>query len=232
MIARSAALVLLTASAAFAGQTEETWSEGDLKLDYLLHLPEGYEDSEEAYPLVLFLHGAGERGDDVSKVAKHGPPKLIKAGKDLPAVVVSPQCPAGQWWSAENAGPFLKAMVAKYRVDADRVYVTGLSMGGYGTWALIAETPGTIAAAAPVCGGGKPAAIGDLNGLPVWAFHGDADSVVPLSQSEKMVEAAKENGGDVKLTVYPGVQHDSWTRTYDDPAFWEWLFSKKRSDRG
>ena len=230
MIARTT-LALLVATTALAGQTEETWTEGGQSLDYLLHLPDGHGEGDKKFPLVLFLHGAGEQGDDVQRVAKHGPPKFAKAGQDLPYILVSPQCPAGDWWSADKTRPFLEAMVAKHDADPDRVYVTGLSMGGYGTWSLIGEIPDKIAAAAPVCGGGEPAKVGPLNGLPIWAFHGDADPVVPLSQSERMVEAAKENGGDVKLTVYPGVKHDSWTQTYDDPEFWKWLLSKNRSDR-
>jgi predicted peptidase len=205
-----------------------------VELDYLLHLPAGYdEDRQQAWPLILFLHGAGERGDDVERVATHGPPKLIAAGKDIPAVVVSPQCPANQWWTdhLEALTALLDQTARRYRVDPDRVYVTGLSMGGYGTWALLArDTQRRFAAAIPICGGGNRMGLLRAVDLPIWAFHGEADEVVPLDETTRLVESLQKRGAkNVKLTTYPGVEHDSWTQTYDDPAVWEWLFAQRRS---
>jgi len=144
---------------------------------------------------------------------------------------VSPQCPANQWWTdhLEALTALLDQTARKYRVDRDRVYVTGLSMGGYGTWALLARHPERFAAALPICGGGNRAGLARAMDLPIWAFHGEADPVVPLDETTRLVDAMKTRGArNVKLTTYPGVQHDSWTQTYDDPAVWEWLFAQKR----
>ncbi|HEX41478.1 MAG TPA: phospholipase [Phycisphaerales bacterium] len=204
----------------------------NVRCGYLLYLPAGYEPAGKKWPLMLFLHGAGERGSDLNKVKLHGPPKLVEQGKDLPFIVVSPQCPAGQWWpdQVETLKALVDTVAAEYAVDAVRIYVTGLSMGGYGTWALAGAYPDTFAAAAPICGGGQPFTAGKLKTVPVWAFHGAKDSVVPLSQSENMVEALNRAGGSAKLTVYPDANHDSWTATYDNPQLYEWLLqhTKKR----
>ena len=208
-----------------------------VELDYLLHLPQGYDKSakDQKWPLILFLHGAGERGSDLEIVKKHGPPKLIAAGKDIPAIVISPQCPTDEWWNDHIDG--LLALLAdvqkKHNVDPDRVYVTGLSMGGFGTWALLAREPQRFAAAIPICGGGSRLGLQRAANTPIWAFHGDADPVVPVDESTRLVEAMKARGAqNVKLTIYPGVAHDSWTQTYDDPAVWEWLFAQKRPGPG
>lgn len=215
-------------------QTEHAFS-GEVTIpvaaDYLLYLPEGYEERDEAWPLLLFLHGAGERGDSLGLVKQHGPPKLIARGERLPFIVVSPQQSADGWWDPYVLDALLDEIVATHRVDEDRVYVTGLSMGGFGTWALIALDPDRFAAAAPICGGGTPRLMCGIGRLPVWAFHGADDPVVPLRRSEEMADALDACGGDVRLTVYPGVGHDSWTRTYDDPRFFDWLLAHRRSDR-
>ena len=230
-------LLAAVASASLAADQKPMTFKSTIKhqaeLDYLLSLPQGYDDDKEkSWPLILFLHGAGERGDDVNLVAKHGPPKLIAAGKDIPAIVVSPQCPTDQWWTdhLEALTALLDETARKYRVDPDRVYVTGLSMGGYGTWALLArDTERRFAAAIPICGGGNRMGLLRAVELPIWAFHGDADPVVPLDETTRLVESLQKRGSkNVKLTVYPGVEHDSWTQTYDDPAVWEWLFAQKR----
>ncbi|MBS0262983.1 MAG: prolyl oligopeptidase family serine peptidase [Planctomycetes bacterium] len=197
-------------------------------LNYLLYLPQDYDTSTKPWPLVLFLHGAGESGTEIEKVKLHGPPKLIAAGKTFPAIVVSPQS-AGRGWNPQSLNPLLDDLVAKYRVDKDRIYVTGLSMGGFGTWALAAASPQRFAAIAPICGGGNPADAAKIKHLPIWVFHGAKDNVVPLSASESMVKALQAAGAaDVKFTVYPEAAHDSWTETYDNPEFFEWLFKQKR----
>jgi predicted peptidase len=207
-------------------------------LDYLLHLPRDYTPTgERLWPLLLFLHGAGERGTNLALVATHGPPKLVKNRSDFPFIVVSPQCSAGQTWDNDELLALLTEVIATHRVDPSRVYLTGLSMGGYGTWSLGLSHPEQFAAIAPICGGGDilkvllpdPARAAALKSLPVWAFHGAKDPVVPLSESERMVNALRRAGAtNVQLTVYPEAQHDSWTETYDNPKFYEWLLAQQR----
>lgn len=198
-----------------------------VKLKYLLCLPKDYA-SQPAWPLLLFLHGAGERGTNLEAVKKHGPPKLIAAGQAFPFIVVAPQCPNDRWWEPVTLSALLDEIVEKYRVDRDRIYVTGLSMGGFGTWSLAASTPNRFAAIAPVCGGGEPYWARTLTHLPTWIFHGGKDGVVPLQRSEQMQQAMKKQGADVKLTVYPEAGHDSWTATYANPEFYDWLLTHRR----
>jgi predicted peptidase len=199
-----------------------------VELNYLLYLPKDYE-SKESWPLVLFLHGAGERGDNLEVLKKHGPPKLIAAGKEFPAIIVSPQCPKNKWWDPFEVDAFLDDIIARYKVDKDRVYVTGLSMGGFGTFALAARSANKLAAIAPICGGGDPSAARRYPKLPIWVFHGAKDPAVKLEQSQIMVDALTSFGGSPKFTIYPDAVHDSWTETYDNPEFWEWLFAQKRN---
>jgi predicted peptidase len=198
-----------------------------VQMKYLLYLPKDY-DRKESWPLLLFLHGAGERGDNLDLVKVHGPPKLIGAGKDFPFIVVSPQCPNGRWWEPLELAALLDEIVEKHKVDQDRIYVTGLSMGGFGTWSLAAYQPKRLAAIVPICGGGEPFTTRLFSHIPAWVFHGAKDSAVPLERSEKMVEALKKAGGDVKFTVYPEAGHDSWTETYNNPELYEWLLQQKR----
>jgi len=204
-----------------------------LGCSYLLFLPEAYGEQEKAWPLMLFLHGAGERGNNLQLVKKHGPPKIAEKEKDFPFIVVSPQCPKEQWWddNLDVLIHLLDDIVARYAVDEERIYLTGLSMGGYGTWDLASRYPDRFAAIAPVCGGGTlPMAYG-LTEIPIWAFHGAKDSVVPVEESEQMVELVNRRGGNAKLTVYPEAGHDSWTETYDNQEFYDWLLEHRRSDR-
>lgn len=195
---------------------------------YLLYLPQEYETNNQRFPLMLFLHGAGERGNNLKLVTKHGPPKLIENGKDFPFIIVSPQCPPNQWWSTEFLNILLNEIVSKYRVDEDRIYVTGLSMGGFGTWALALEYPDRFAAIAPICGGGSPYEACKIKHLPIWVFHGAKDEAVPISKSEEMVAALKACAGNVKFTVYSEAGHDSWTETYNNPELYEWLLKHRR----
>ena len=196
---------------------------------YLLYLPKGYGKTRKRWPLILFLHGAGERGDDLELVKKHGPPKVAEK-KRLPFIVVSPQCPAGRWWT--NCSDMLTALLdevaAKYAVDEGRIYLTGLSMGGYGTWSLAVEHPERFAAIAPICGGGNHHVVGVLKKVPAWVFHGEKDTVVPIVESERMVAALKACGGNVKFTAYPEAAHDSWTKTYNSARLYEWFLKHRR----
>ena len=201
-----------------------------VKLSYLLYLPKDYE-AKESVPLMLFLHGAGERGDDVQKVKKWGVPMQIEAGRAFPCIVVSPQCPKDGSWQPFELTALLDEIVEKYKVDQDRIYVTGLSMGGFGTWAMAATSPKRFAAIVPICGGGDPQSAKRIVHIPTWVFHGAQDKTVPLERSEIMVEALKKNGGNVRFTVYPEVGHESWTPAYDTPELYDWLFQQKRAPK-
>jgi len=198
-----------------------------IRAQYLLYLPENYTEQKK-WPLMLFLHGAGERGDSLDLVKVHGPPKLIDNSKLFPFIILSPQCPNDQWWSVEVLDVLLDDICKRYRVDEDHIYVTGLSMGGYGTWALAIEYPSRFAAIAPICGGGNPLKVKYIKHLPTWVFHGAKDQVVPFKSSQEMVDALKEAGGNVQFTVYPEAGHDSWTETYDNPEFHEWLLKQSK----
>lgn len=210
-------------------QTEQRFRSVGGTVRYLLALPPGYEaDPGRRWPLILFLHGAGERGDDLARVRGHGVPKAVDDGVDVPAIVVSPQCPADQHWSAPVLVQLLDEVARARRADPDRIYLTGLSMGGFGAWELALAQPWRFAALAPVCGGGDPLRVAAIRHLPVWAFHGALDDVVPLGLSEEMVEALRRAGGDVRFTVYPEAGHDSWTQTYANPELYRWLFAQVR----
>jgi predicted peptidase len=205
-----------------------------VKLNYLLYLPKGYNPKpKEKYPLILFLHGAGERGDDLNRVKVHGIPKIVEQKDDFPFIAVSPQCPADSWWTGEleALNALLDDIIGKYAVDENRIYLTGLSMGGYGTWSLAIAYPKRFAAIVPICGGGGTSdivRISAIKDVPAWVFHGAKDSVVKLEQSERMVNALKQAGGNVKFTVYPDADHDSWTATYDNPELYEWLSKQSK----
>jgi len=199
-----------------------------VQLNYLLCLPKDY-DKQDKWPVLLFLHGSGERGDDIELVKKHGPPKLIAAGQDFPFIVASPQCPSDKGWEPIELVTLLDDLAKTYKVDQDRLYVTGLSMGGYGTWSLAAYAPKKLAAIAPICGGGEAFMTKRCAHLPVWVFHGAKDTGVPLERSQVMVEALKKNGGNRKLTVYLEAGHDAWTETYSNPEFYTWLLEQKRT---
>ena len=184
-------------------------------LGYWLYLPKNHGQGNEKFPLLLFLHGSGERGQELAVVKKHGPPKLIEQGKHFPFVVVSPQCPANQRWNAALLLALLDDLEAKYAIDPQRVCVTGLSMGGSGTWSLVAAAPQRFAAAVPICGHGDPWMAGPASRLPVWVVVGDKDGVA--ANCIGMVDSLRARGADVKFTLMPGVGHDSWTPKTGSP---------------
>lgn len=241
---------LLRAADGLTAETFATRLSRDAGYRYLLYRPEGSAaDPARRWPVLLFLHGAGERGDDPWLVAKHGPPKLVRAGAVLtPAeqsaaaaarqfIIVSPQCPAGATWDGETLLALLDEVLRTSPADPARVYVSGLSMGGYGTWSLLVRAPGRFAAAVPICGGGQtiellvagPAQREALKTLGVWVFHGEKDPTVPVAESERMVAALRRAGHPgVRLTVYPEAKHDSWTATYADPGLYAWLLQHRR----
>jgi predicted peptidase len=201
------------------------------------------------YPLVIFLHGSGERGSDNERQLIWGAGAFIKEEnrKKYPCYVVAPQCPSDKRWleidwtlpthdmpeePSETMALVIELMekvIDEYPINERRIYLTGLSMGGYGTWDLISRLPDKFAAAAPVCGGGDEHQAGKLLDLPIWVFHGENDTTVPTDRSRHMVRAIKDAGGTkIKYTEYPGVGHGSWKPAYADPEFIKWMFEQKK----
>lgn len=210
-----------------------------VSLPYLLHLPDGYdEDPEKQWPVMLFLHGSGERGDDLAALRNHSLLKVINEKPSMvPFIVVAPQCPLDNRWICYTDAlmALLNKVITDYRVDESRVYLTGLSLGGEGTWYLASEYPTRFAAIAPICGRGRsnlgfPDRLQRMAHMPVWVFHGDADDVVPEQESRTLTDALKSYGGNVRYTVYPGVGHDSWTATYNNPALYDWFLEHRIED--
>ncbi len=194
-----------------------------------LYLPEGY-DAQPArhWPLIVFLHGSGERGSDLAQVKAHGLPRLIDAGLAPPAIVVSPQCEADQEWDPHALHALLLALRRSLRIDPARVTATGLSMGGGGCWNWAMTWPEDLAGIAPVCGYGNDERIARMRAVPVRAYHGADDTVVPLAAQRDLVAALRAAGGEAELTVYPGVGHDAWNPAYADPALLPWLLARRR----
>lgn len=204
-------------------------------IGYYAYLPEDhYYNADQKFPLMIFLHGSGEKGNgttELNRVLVHGPPKLVKNGRALPFIIISPQLPSSQGgWPVGLVDELIARAKAAYRVDTTRIYVTGLSMGGYGTWSYATSRPNVVAAVVPIAGAGNNGAACTMKNVPTWAFHGDADGTVNYSGSVNMVNAIKACSPaaavEPKITIYPGVGHDSWTRTYDGSAghdIYTWL---------
>ncbi len=219
-------LLILSIKPSSAQQKAEQFN---IPVSYLLYLPKDYnKDTTKKWPLMIFLHGSGEAGTDLEKVKVHGPAKLIEQGKQYPFIVVSPQAPPGEGWEPQIIIRLVKGVQSKYNVDKDRIYLTGLSMGGFGTWATAIKFPNLFAAIAPVCGGGDTAEIAKLKTMPVWCFHGAKDKVVPPRESYRMIDALKKVNSNVKLTIYPDAEHDSWTATYNNDSLYSWMLEQKR----
>jgi len=198
-------------------------------LDYLVYLPADYDqDKAKFWPLVVFLHGSGERGADVQLVRKTGLTQTLEQRGATAYVMIAPQCPLGGGWNTGALDKLLDQTLTDYRIDKKRVILTGLSMGGYGTWKWGAEHPERFAALIPVCGGGKPETATSLKGMPIWGFHGDADTAVKLTAGQAMIDAAKQAGAVAKFTIYPGVGHQSWGKAYTEPELESWILAKKK----
>ena len=214
------------------------------QLDYLLFLPKDYsETANKKWPVIMFLHGMGERGNsmaDIDRVKVHGPAMLVDKDPDFKFIVVSPQCRGDSWWAWDI--DLLNSLLDKVlkdvkNADPNRVYLTGLSMGGFASFAWAIRNPERFAAVAPICGGGNwlsglaldGAKAEKLHSLPFWIFHGESDSAVPVEYSRTMERGLKALGvKEVKLTTYPGVDHNSWTQTYDNPELYDWFLKYHR----
>ena len=251
-------MVLIHAASGAAGGSATGFLDRTLTLDgrdhrYQVYVPSDFMP-DRAWPVILFLHGSGERGDDGLRQTQVGLPAAIRWNRErFAAIVVMPQLPADLTWTgdmAEMAMAALEAAVAEFRGDEDRLYLTGLSLGGYGTWLLAAEHPGKFAAIAPVCGGvvpppgGKtsvvqlPATVGLadpyaetarlVGATPAWIFHGADDTVIPPSESRRMADAMRAAGNEARFTEFPGVGHAAWDPAYGSAELWDWMFAQVR----
>lgn len=238
---------MITTTLAATPEAREWKAQDGTVIKYRWSVPQKIEPGK-TYPLVLFLHGAGERGDDNTAQLKHGVIPIIKGAEKFGTLVflIAPQCPAGKWWSpadstktrliaAMQPNALLESVLAlvtyiqmKYPVDPKRLHVTGISMGGFGTWDLLVRATDRIASAIPICGGGDPPLAMKFKNVPVWAFHGEADDVVPDRGTRDMIEALEKSGGKPKATYYPETGHDSWTRTYDNPDVIRWMLGHSK----
>ncbi len=218
----------------FAQNNEKTLSKNITKkisVDYILHFPENYKKQKHDYPLIVFLHGSGERGNDLSKLSIHGPLKYIENGNKLDAIILAPQCPDKEVWDMDVLTTLIKEVVLKNRVNYTRVYLTGLSMGGYATWELALKHPEMFAAIAPICGRINYTFLENIRNLkdkPIWVFHGAKDEVVPISNSKRIVKALTNIGANPKFTIYPEAGHNSWSKPYSDPYFYTWMLSQEQ----
>jgi predicted peptidase len=225
-----AAIAMLAALPALAkSRARKMTSTVTSTMNYLRFLPKSYSAKGAGVPLILFLHGSGERGTDLEKVKAWGPPAIAEKDADFPFMVVSPQLADGEAWHALALKGLLDQVLAKYNVDRRRVYLTGLSLGGYGAWDLASRYPDYFAAVAPICGGGIARAVGSMRAIPTWVFHGKLDDAVPEAESARMVAALQEAGGDVRYTVLPEGGHvDAWVHAYDKAGLFEWFLQNTK----
>jgi len=199
-------------------------------LNTLIHLPKNYDETK-TYPVILFLHGSGERGEsveDLNKI-KSNWPLAYQAASPYEFIVVAPQCPHSSYWPilVNNLNDLLDQVIKSYRIDETRIYLTGLSMGGYGAWYLAFAYPQRFAAVAPVCGGGIPSSAKTLANTPIWAFHGVKDDVVPVNETTDLTSKITDAGGNVKVTLYDDVGHNAWDYAYNDQELYEWFLSHR-----
>ncbi len=201
--------------------------------NYLLYLPEEYEsNSEQKFPLLLFLHGGGESGSNINKVKTHGPPAQIASGREFPFIVLAPQNPhSKRLWDDTAVMALLDEVERQYRVDRNRVYLSGLSRGAYGAWRLAVQYPDRFAALIAISGEAPMNYAGWIGDLPIWVFHGNSDPSIDVSSSERMVESLRQSGNRAKLTIYSDTGHDAWTRTYDNPEVYKWMLEQRRSSK-
>jgi predicted peptidase len=213
-------------------------------LRYLFFVPKASE-KHKAYPLVLWLHGGGARGDDPQLILSfgdaHGPLFFAKSENQTlyPCFILAPQCPANALWSdPSSVNPsdqirlvleLLDNLQTEFSIDRTRLYVMGISMGGFATWDIIARRPNTFAAAVPICGGGNPAKAALMVDTPIWAFHGDKDDLVKVSQSQQMIQAIQEKKGHPRYTEYKDVGHYAWEPAFREPEFLSWIFAQRRT---
>ena len=202
-------------------------------LHYYLYFPSDYKaNGSKEYPILLFLHGGGESGGNLTDLQINGPPKMIVEGKEFPFLILAPQHPhKRKFWNTNAVIQLLDTIVANHRVDKQRIYLSGLSRGATASWELAVQYPDKFAAMAVVCGMTPlPYASWIDKNMPIWVFHGEDDPVILVSESENMVNKLKSMGYDVTFTKYPDVGHDAWTKAYQEDELYEWLMSQNRKE--
>ncbi len=201
-----------------------------LEMQYLLYLPEAYAaEPEQEFPLLLFLHGGGESGNDLDRVKTHGPPSMIDQGLSFPFLVLTPQNPyPKKFWNETALIALLDTVTEQYRVDRSRIWIAGMSRGGYGAWRMAIQYPDRFAALVAICGETPDHYAGWLGDLPIWVFHGEEDRTIAIRESDEMVAALRKNGNPVRYTRYPGTGHNAWDQAFSDPALYEWLMAQKK----
>jgi len=211
------------------GQAKQKFQEVtkiSIEFDYYLYLPKEYNDKDK-FPLILFLHGSGERGSNLKLIKKWGLPKMVDS-LAIPFIVISPQCPANVDWDLYALKALIDNTIKNYKVDVSRIYLTGLSMGGYATYEMAIMYPDLFAAIAPMSSGGRTFRAKKISHIPTWAFHGAKDEVVPLKLGKDMVDAINKAGGNAKFTVFPDAKHVCWDRIYSNRKLYNWFLSNKK----
>lgn len=220
---------VINATAITPGNNSPLSAEKSKTYPYLAYLPNGYNKTEaKEWPLIIYLHGSSCKGSDLNRLKKYGPPYYLNKGMNVDAIVISPQCPSNKNWTAGNwFESFYKELKDKYNIDPSRVYLTGMSLGGFGTWDIASRYPEYFAAIMPLCGGGQERMVGTLKDIPTWVFHGDLDKKVSLKRSEQMVEALQELGSRPKFSVLKGQGHGI-QKVYSDQTIYKWLLSQHK----
>jgi predicted peptidase len=212
-------------------QSMDTIRYTGIKVDYryLVRMPENQKEGE-LLPLIVFLHGSGERGDDPELLKVHGPWKFADSRPDFPFMIVAPQCKRDLTWEAVSLDLFLDEIMLRYPIDSTRIYLTGLSRGGFGVWDWVLYHPERFAAIAPICGASNYhlLCVNILAGTPAWIFHGGKDNIIPVEFSEKLAKSLDDFGAEVRTTIYPEAGHDSWTETYLNPELYDWFLRHRR----
>lgn len=202
------------------------------KYNYLLYLPKNYEKQLKKYPLVIYLHGGSQRGNDLNKLKGYGLPAMVDKGKNFNFIIASPQCPDNKYWSTENWFDSLYSdLISKYRIDTNRIYLTGISMGGYGTYIAAMDFPTKFAALAPLCGGcndSDTSKICTINKIPIWTFHGTADDKISIAETQRVVKALQKCNGHIRFTPLPGYGHDIGFLYEKNSQIYGWLLKQKK----
>ncbi|MBO0931680.1 carboxylesterase family protein [Fibrella aquatilis] len=196
---------------------------------YQLYLPKNYAVAKRNFPLVIYLHGGSQKGTDLAKLSLYGPPKQVSQGHDFPFVMAAPQCPEGKFWSTDNwFDSLFTELTTRYRIDKKRVYLTGISMGGYGTWQTAVAHPHTFAAIMPLCGGCDDSTqICSIRNIPVWTFHGTADDLIPIDETARLVKRLERCHGKVQFTKLPNEGHGI-QYLYENPKLYQWLLQQHK----